>query len=208
MLLPSLSALGLDQNIAFIELAAENMPKAPRRSGASITPVPIRQRTRRRTNAWPPDLEKRLLDLKSDGLKWYEIEQDSMLEAAGKSDNACRKHWELLMRYKKAEEWDKEKLAQLATLYMSTREEMWGTIADKLGEPWDLIETKVSPPFALLRFLLANVSSLRYSKMVSGAWNRFFVEVSTLIVFTKVSMMAHFAKTECELICISRTRTR
>lgn len=61
-----------------------------------------------------------------------------------KSANACRKRHERLKSAREAEEWDAEKLEFLAQQYLAVREQMWSTLAQKVGEPWKVVEAKVS----------------------------------------------------------------
>lgn len=43
-----------------------------------------------------------------------------------------------------AEQWDGVKLDVLAQAYMDVRREMWSLLAARVGEKWQLVETKVS----------------------------------------------------------------
>lgn len=43
-----------------------------------------------------------------------------------------------------AEQWDGVKLDVLAQAYMEVRREMWSLLAARVGEKWQLVETKVS----------------------------------------------------------------
>jgi len=61
-----------------------------------------------------------------------------------KTSNACRKRHERLMERKNAENWDGVKLEDLARAYVESREMMWKIIADKVGEKWQHVETKVN----------------------------------------------------------------
>lgn len=45
-----------------------------------------------------------------------------------------------------AEQWDGVKLDVLAQAYMEVRREMWSLLAARVGEKWQLVETKVSSP--------------------------------------------------------------
>ena len=42
-----------------------------------------------------------------------------------------------------AEQWDGVKLDVLAQAYMDVRREMWSLLAARVGEKWQLVETKV-----------------------------------------------------------------
>lgn len=43
-----------------------------------------------------------------------------------------------------AEQWDGVKLDVLAQAYMEVRRDMWSLLAARVGEKWQLVETKVS----------------------------------------------------------------
>jgi hypothetical protein len=64
--------------------------------------------------------------------------------AGGSTPNACRKRHERLMERMNAEQWDGVKLDVLAQAYMEVRREMWSLLAARVGEKWQLVETKVS----------------------------------------------------------------
>lgn len=48
------------------------------------------------------------------------------------------------MERQNAEQWDGVKLEILAQAYMDVRQEMWSLLAARVGEKWQLVETKVS----------------------------------------------------------------
>ena len=47
------------------------------------------------------------------------------------------------MEKQNAEQWDGVKLDILAQAYMEARREMWSILAARVGEKWQLVETKV-----------------------------------------------------------------
>jgi hypothetical protein len=64
-----------------------------------------------------------------------------------KTANACRKRHERLMERENAEKWDGGvKLDVLAQAYMEVRKEMWSLLAARVGEKWQVVETKVGLP--------------------------------------------------------------
>ena len=65
-----------------------------------------------------------------------------------KTPNACRKRHERLMERKRDEDWDDVKLENLATQYMAVRREMWGILANRLGEKFAIVEQKVGRHFS------------------------------------------------------------
>lgn len=50
------------------------------------------------------------------------------------------------MERQNAESWDGVKLDVLAQAYMDVRREMWSLLAARVGEKWQLVETKVCHP--------------------------------------------------------------
>lgn len=60
-----------------------------------------------------------------------------------KSANACRKRHERLMERRYQEEWEQDRLEELATAYFDCRKEMWAILGERLGERWGLVEGKV-----------------------------------------------------------------
>jgi hypothetical protein len=48
------------------------------------------------------------------------------------------------MERRSAEDWDGGKLEKLAMEYMNMRKDMWTMLAAKVGEKWQVIESKVS----------------------------------------------------------------
>ena len=63
-----------------------------------------------------------------------------------KTANACRKRHERLMEKKNARLLDKQGVPseELARAYTESREMMWKIVADKMGEKWQDVESKVS----------------------------------------------------------------
>jgi hypothetical protein len=47
------------------------------------------------------------------------------------------------MERQNAEQWDGVKLDVLAQAYMEVRRDMWKILAERVGEKWTLVETKV-----------------------------------------------------------------
>jgi len=47
------------------------------------------------------------------------------------------------MERQNAEQWDGVKLDVLAQAYMEVRRDMWNLLAARVGEKWQLVETKV-----------------------------------------------------------------
>ena len=48
------------------------------------------------------------------------------------------------MERRRDEDWDDLKLENLATQYMEVRREMWGMLANRIGEKFAIVEQKVS----------------------------------------------------------------
>lgn len=121
------------------------MPKELRHSGSQrppptagpAQPSPSHSRS---ASTWSAEDDEKLIAARTQGLNWQPIATKYF---PTKSGNACRKHHERLMERKRAEDWEGEKLENLAMAYMEVREEMWGILARKMNEKWSLLEAKV-----------------------------------------------------------------
>ena len=68
----------------------------------------------------------------------------------GKTGNACRKrHERLMLQRKNTDNWDVDKMENLAKVYLDVREQMWKILADIMGEKWQNVESKVNEPAAI-----------------------------------------------------------
>lgn len=130
---------------------ARSPPPSP-----SPSPSRARSRTRRSSistnltrashssSAWSLDADQKLLNLRATGLNWQAI----ATYFPTKTPNACRKRHERLISRRNAESWDgKAKMELLAREYIQVRREMWEILADRVGERWNVVETKVSTSF-------------------------------------------------------------
>ena len=97
------------------------------------------QDSSRSTAAWSVSDDARLMQCRAQGMNWGPIAG----QFPSKTPNACRKRHERLMEKKNAESWDGVKIEDLARAYLECREEMWKLVAEKIGEKWQLVETKV-----------------------------------------------------------------
>jgi hypothetical protein len=138
------------------------MPKEPRASSAtpssrrapSLGPAP-----RTASTTWTPEEDEILMRERAHGSNWGPI---STKHFPNKTPNACRKRHERLMERRRDEDWDEEKLQNLAVHYMEVRRAMWGVLADRLGEKFNVVEQKVCLNFFPL-FLFSLHSSSRPS---------------------------------------------
>ncbi|KAI9694981.1 MAG: hypothetical protein M1822_000598 [Bathelium mastoideum] len=118
------------------------MPKEPRASSAtpssrrapSIGPAP-----RTASTTWTPEEDEVLMRERAHGSNWGPI---SAKHFPTKTPNACRKRHERLMERRRDEDWDEVKLENLATQYMEVRREMWGMLANRIGEKFAVVEQK------------------------------------------------------------------
>jgi hypothetical protein len=94
-----------------------------------------------RSSSWSAQDDETLIQARTQGLNWNQIAPKHF---PNKSPNACRKRHERLMERMNAEQWDGVKLDVLAQAYMEVRREMWSLLAARVGEKWQLVETKVS----------------------------------------------------------------
>ena len=97
------------------------------------------QDSSRPTAAWSTRDDERLMQYRAQNMNWGPISK----QFPSKTANACRKRHERLMEKKNAESWDGIKVEDLARAYLECREDMWKLVANKIGEKWQLVETKV-----------------------------------------------------------------
>lgn len=93
-----------------------------------------------RSSSWSAKDDETLIQARAQGLNWNQIAPKHFPQ---KSPNACRKRHERLMERQNAEQWDGVKLDVLAAAYMDVRRDMWGLLAARVGEKWQLVEQKV-----------------------------------------------------------------
>ncbi|KAF2254861.1 hypothetical protein BU26DRAFT_418099 [Trematosphaeria pertusa] len=92
-----------------------------------------------RSSSWSAKDDETLIQARAQGLNWNQIAPKHFPQ---KSPNACRKRHERLMERQNAEQWDGVKLDVLAAAYMDVRRDMWGLLAARVGEKWQLVEQK------------------------------------------------------------------
>ena len=81
---------------------------------------------------------------RAQGMNWGAI---ANAHFPSKTPNACRKRHERLMERLSSRNLNRVSLEDLARLYSETRETMWTILADKIGETWQNVETKVVSDF-------------------------------------------------------------
>ncbi len=101
-------------------------------------PLPTQHRAS--SGAWNAQDDQTLLQSRAQGQNWAQIQQNYF---PGKTANACRKRHERLMERKGADDWDTRKMERMAKEYMSLRKEIWGPLAQRTGEKWNVVEQKV-----------------------------------------------------------------
>ncbi|KNG47297.1 chromatin binding protein [Stemphylium lycopersici] len=92
-----------------------------------------------RSSSWSTKDDEILIQARAQGFNWMHIGRKHF---PSKTPNACRKRHERLMERQNAEQWDGVKLDVLAQAYMEVRREMWNLLAARVGEKWQLVETK------------------------------------------------------------------
>ncbi|CAN9235365.1 unnamed protein product [Alternaria alternata] len=92
-----------------------------------------------RSSSWSAKDDETLIQARAQGLNWNQIGPKHF---PSKTPNACRKRHERLMERQNAEQWDGVKLDVLAQAYMEVRRDMWSMLAARVGEKWQLVETK------------------------------------------------------------------
>ncbi|KAF4554174.1 Hypothetical protein D9617_5g070510 [Elsinoe fawcettii] len=90
-------------------------------------------------SAWSTADDDVLASARAAGMNWQPIATRFF---PTKSANACRKRHERLMERRYQEEWDQDRLEELATAYFDCRKEMWAILGERLGERWGLVEGK------------------------------------------------------------------
>lgn len=89
---------------------------------------------------WSTEEDEILCDYRTRGFGWSQIQEKHF---PGKSANACRKRHERLMTKRRSTDWDESRLENLAVSYRQMRQQIWGPLADSLGEKWEHVEKAV-----------------------------------------------------------------
>ena len=116
------------------------------------TPAPLPSDTgsgTRVTSIWTAEDDETLMTARAKGHNWQPI---ATMHFPNKTANACRKRHERLMERRNADDWSGIKLQILATEYMAVRKEMWSILAERIGEKWQTIESKVTHPYLSVSF--------------------------------------------------------
>ena len=100
----------------------------------SLSPQPVQN------GPWTTEEDKALCDYRRRGFGWAQIQEKLF---PSKSANACRKRHERLMTKGWSTDWDESRLQSLAVNYRQMREQIWGPLADRLGEKWEHVEKVV-----------------------------------------------------------------
>ncbi|KAK3070137.1 hypothetical protein LTR53_010996, partial [Teratosphaeriaceae sp. CCFEE 6253] len=118
----------------------ELRPSLPRPSSAAAVPYPTPSTmTQRNAAIWSTTDDEILLQARGSGLNWQPIANRHF---PNKTANACRKRHERLIERRQVEDWDVQKLEQLAREYVAVRREMWEMLASRVGEKWTTVEQK------------------------------------------------------------------
>lgn len=96
--------------------------------------------TQAQNGPWTTEEDEILCDCRTRGFGWAQIQEKHF---PGKSANACRKRHERLMTKRRSTDWDESRLQNLAVNYRQMREQIWGPLADRLGEKWEHVEKAV-----------------------------------------------------------------
>ena len=108
---------------------------SPQLNQSSPSPQPAR------SGPWTTEEDEILCDCRTRGFGWAQIQEKHF---PSKSANACRKRHERLTTKRRSTDWDETRLERLAVNYRQMREQIWGHLADKLGEKWEHVEKAAS----------------------------------------------------------------
>lgn len=122
----------------------EKMPRQTRQSLPAMSSTPYARPDARHkpSSAWTAEDDNIIMEARASGMSWKDMAPRYF--GVRKSDNACRKRHERLIKAQRSQEWDGRKLDQLAAEYVAIREQIWTPLATRMGESWDLVEAKVS----------------------------------------------------------------
>lgn len=112
------------------------------RSATSSSPSPLEMsgKARRLSKTWSRQDDDLLVAYRNRGLNWKQIRE----HFPDKTANACRKHCERVIKYRKrSEDWDSAKIERLARRYCEQRREIWEGLAEP-EDDWEIAEFKVS----------------------------------------------------------------
>jgi hypothetical protein len=93
------------------------------------------------SGSWNPQEDATLMAARAQGMEWAPIQSSYF---PWKTPNACRKRHERLMERRGADDWDEQKLEELAKTYMGMRREIWRGLATQTGLKWMKVEQKVN----------------------------------------------------------------
>ena len=102
---------------------------------------------RHASQSWPPENDELLMRARQQGMNWQPIATKYF---PNKTANACRKRHERLVekRDQYDDDWERTKTDTVAKAYNDVREQIWKTLADRVGEKWQTVEAKV-PIFSI-----------------------------------------------------------
>jgi hypothetical protein len=132
---PSVAEPNLER---FIVVPANDSTGAPQDNQDSHMPL---SSIRASSGSWNPQEDATLMAARAQGMDWAPIQSSYF---PWKTPNACRKRHERLMERRLADDWDEQKLEELAKSYMGMRREIWQGLATQTGEKWMVVEQKVS----------------------------------------------------------------
>jgi hypothetical protein len=125
-----------------IKKTPSNLRQSPfpvARSSQSVSAEP--QPGHRNTVNWSSADDEVLAAARAAGLNW---QSTAAKHFPNKTANACRKRHERMVERRTHEDWTTKRLDTLAVQYMELRKEIWGPLAAKVGERWNVVEAKAS----------------------------------------------------------------
>ena len=109
-------------------------------STAATMASPTSPSSNRSAGPWNAQDDAQLKQARQRGMNWAPIAKEFF---PTKTANACRKRHERLMDKEQTnEDWDQAKLEEMARIYVEVREQMWGLVANKLGDNWKAVDWK------------------------------------------------------------------
>ena len=105
--------------------------------------------------SWSPENDELLIKARQQGMNWQAIANKYFPD---KTANACgKRHKRLMEKHNQYNNLEHTKTETVAKAYNDVREQIWKTLADRVGEKWQIVEAKVrilGVPFSMFQMRL------------------------------------------------------